>query len=57
MIQPEDHVGLELISGFTQLSDLLNAEQMPRLTQRLLSKYFISEQISKILGENSLRVL
>jgi microsomal dipeptidase-like Zn-dependent dipeptidase len=55
----EDHVGLGTdFDGFTEPpSDLLNAAQLPRLTQRLLSEGFSAEQIKKILGGNALRVL
>lgn len=55
----EDHVGLGTdFDGFTQPpSDLLNAAQMPRLTQRLLSEGLSADQVTKILGGNALRVL
>jgi membrane dipeptidase len=55
----EDHVGLGTdFDGFTEPpSDLLNAAQLPRLTQRLLSEAFTPEQIQKILGGNAMRVL
>ena len=55
----EDHVGLGTdFDGFTEPpSDLLNAAQLPRLTQRLLAEELSPEQISKILGGNALRVL
>lgn len=55
----EDHVGIGTdFDGFTTPpSDLVNAAQMPRLTQRLLSEGLTPDQIQKILGGNSLRVL
>lgn len=55
----EDHVGLGTdFDGFTEPpSDLLNAAQLPRLTQRLLAEGFSERQVQKILGENALRVL
>lgn len=55
----EDHVGLGTdFDGFTQPpSDLVNAAQLPRLTQRLLAEGFNGDQVKKILGGNALRVL
>ena len=55
----EDHVGLGTdFDGFTEPpSDLLNAAQLPRLTQRLLAEGFNADQVRKILGDNALRVL
>ena len=55
----EDHVGLGTdFDGFTEPpADLLNAAQLPRLTQRLLAEGFSDIQIKKILGDNALRVL
>jgi membrane dipeptidase len=55
----EDHVGFGTdFDGFTTPpSDLVNAAQMPRLTQRLLAEGFAPGQIQKILGGNTLRVL
>lgn len=55
----EDHVGLGTdFDGFTEPpSDLLNAAQLPRLTQRLLAEGFNATQVKKILGDNALRVL
>jgi membrane dipeptidase len=55
----EDHVGLGTdFDGFTEPpSDLLNAAQLPRLTQRLLAEGFSAAQVQKMLGGNALRVL
>jgi membrane dipeptidase len=55
----EDHVGLGTdFDGFTEPpADLLNAAQMPRLTQRLLAEEFSVEQVEKILGGNVLRAI
>jgi membrane dipeptidase len=55
----EDHVGLGTdFDGFTEPpSDLLNAAQLPRLTQRLLAEGFTATQVKKILGDNAMRVL
>ena len=55
----EDHVGIGTdFDGFTEPpSDLLNAAQLPRLTQRLISEGYTAEQVKKILGGNILRVL
>lgn len=55
----EDHVGLGTdFDGFTEPpSDLLNAAQLPRLTQRLLAEGFPAERVKKILGGNALRAL
>jgi microsomal dipeptidase-like Zn-dependent dipeptidase len=51
--------------GFTDTPDeLVDASQMPRLTQRLVSEYTAAGQrkysdtdVNKILGDNALRVL
>jgi membrane dipeptidase len=55
----EDTVGLGTdFDGFTEPpSDLLNAAQLPRLTQRLLAEGFSEALVRKILGGNALRVL
>ncbi|MGD8753968.1 MAG: membrane dipeptidase [Anaerolineales bacterium] len=55
----EDHVGLGTdFDGFTEPpSDLVNAAQLPRLTQRLLVEGFSAAQVKKILGGNAMRVL
>jgi membrane dipeptidase len=55
----EDAVGLGTdFDGFTEPpSDLLNAAQLPRLTQRLLAEGFSGDQVQKMLGGNALRVL
>jgi membrane dipeptidase len=55
----EDHVGFGTdFDGFTTPpSDLVNAGQMPRLTQRLMSEGLTSAQIQKILGGNVLNAL
>ena len=55
----EDAVGLGTdFDGFTEPpSDLLNAAQLPRLTQRLLAEGFSGDQVGKMLGGNALRVL
>ena len=55
----EDHIGLGTdFDGFTEPpADLLNAAQLPRLTQRLLAEGFSANQVKKILGDNALRVL
>ena len=55
----EEHIGLGTdFDGFTEPpSDLVNAAQLPRLTQRLLAEGFNAKQVKKILGENALRVL
>ena len=55
----EDAVGLGTdFDGFTEPpSDLLNAAQLPRLTQRLLAEGFGEALVQKILGGNALRVL
>jgi microsomal dipeptidase-like Zn-dependent dipeptidase len=55
----EDHVGFGTdFDGFTTPpSDLVNAGQMPRLTQRLMSEGLTSAQIQKILGGNALNAL
>lgn len=55
----EDHVGLGTdFDGFTEPpSDLVNAAQLPRLTQRLLAEGFSAGQVQKMLGGNALRVL
>ncbi len=55
----EDHVGLGTdFDGFTEPpADLVNAAQLPRLTQRLLAEGFSAGHIQKILGGNALRVL
>lgn len=55
----EEHIGLGTdFDGFTEPpSDLLNAAQLPRLTQRLLVEGFNASQVKKILGGNALRVL
>jgi membrane dipeptidase len=55
----EDAVGLGTdFDGFTEPpSDLVNAAQLPRLTQRLLAEGFSAGQVQKMLGGNALRVL
>ena len=55
----DDSVGLGTdFDGFTEPpSDLVNAAQLPRLTQRLLAEGFNADQVSKILGGNALRVI
>jgi microsomal dipeptidase-like Zn-dependent dipeptidase len=55
----EDHIGLGTdFDGFTEPpADLLDAAQLPRLTQRLVAEGFSADQVKKILGENILRVL
>jgi membrane dipeptidase len=55
----EDHLGLGTdFDGFTEPpSDLVNAAQLPRLTQRLLAEGFTGEQVAKILGGNALRAI
>ncbi len=55
----EDHVGLGTdFDGFTEPpSDLVNAAQLPRLTQRLLAEGFSADQVQKMLGGNALRAL
>ena len=55
----EDAVGLGTdFDGFTEPpSDLVNAAQLPRLTQRLLAENFSADQVAKILGGNALRVI
>jgi membrane dipeptidase len=55
----EEHVGLGTdFDGFTEPpSDLVNAAQLPRLTQRLLAEGFSAGQVKKMLGGNALRVL
>jgi membrane dipeptidase len=55
----EDHVGLGSdFDGFADPpDDLHDAEQMPRLTQRLLSDGHSEERVKKILGGNARRVL
>ncbi len=55
----EDHIGLGTdFDGFTEPpADLLNAAQLPRLTQRLLVEGFNEDQVKKILGDNALGVL
>jgi microsomal dipeptidase-like Zn-dependent dipeptidase len=55
----EDVVGIGTdFDGFaTPPEDLYNAEQMPRLTQRLLIDGHSEERVKKILGGNALRAL
>jgi len=55
----EDHVGLGTdFDGFTEPpSDLVDAAQLPRLTQRLLADGYNATQVKKILGDNAIRVL
>ena len=55
----QDVVGIGTdFDGFTTPpDDLIDASQMPRLTQRLLIDGYSQEQIIKILGGNALRVL
>jgi microsomal dipeptidase-like Zn-dependent dipeptidase len=55
----EDVVGIGTdFDGFTTPpDDLIDASQMPRLTQRLVIDGYNQEQIKKILGGNALRVL
>lgn len=55
----EDAVGLGTdFDGFTEPpSDLVNAAQLPRLTQRLLADGFTGDQVTKILGGNALRAI
>lgn len=55
----EDVVGLGTdFDGFTTPpDDLIDASQMPRLTQRLLVDGYSRQQIKKILGGNALRAL
>ena len=55
----EDCVGIGTdFDGFTTPpDDLMDASQMPRLTQRLLIDGYTHDQIGKILGGNALRML
>jgi microsomal dipeptidase-like Zn-dependent dipeptidase len=55
----QDVVGIGTdFDGFTTPpDDLIDASQMPRLTQRLLIDGYSQEQIIKILGGNALRIL
>jgi len=55
----EDCVGIGTdFDGFTTPpDDLIDASQMPRLTQRLLVDGYTHDQIVKILGGNALRLL
>lgn len=55
----EDAVGIGTdFDGFaTPPEDLYNAEQMPRLTERLLVDGHNESRVKKILGDNALRVL
>jgi membrane dipeptidase len=55
----EDHIGIGTdFDGFTKPpSDLINAAQLPRLTQRLLAEGLSEHQVKKILGDNAMRVL
>ena len=50
-------IGTDFDGFTTPPDDLIDASQMPRLTQRLLIDGYRREQIIKILGGNALRVL
>lgn len=54
-----DHVGIGSdFDGFTDPpDDLSDASDLPKLTQRLIAESYDQQQINKILGGNSLRVL
>jgi membrane dipeptidase len=54
-----EHVGLGSdFDGFTDPpDDLKDASEFPRLTQRLIAEGYDADQIKKILGGNSLRVI
>jgi len=54
-----EHVGIGTdFDGFTDPpDDLKDAEELPRLTQRLIAEGYSEEQIAKIWGGNALRVL
>jgi microsomal dipeptidase-like Zn-dependent dipeptidase len=54
-----DHVGIGTdFDGFTDPpDDLKDAEELPKLTQRLIAEEYTEEQIAKIWGGNALRVL
>ncbi len=50
-------IGTDFDGFTTPPDDLIDASQMPRLTQRLLIDGYSREQITKILGGNALRAL